>query len=308
MTTTESIGLEQAKLYLATRIRTRTPLGAAEYLDVALTDRGSYDKWLEVALNCMEIYRGLFPEEWGHSTSPYLSTQREQELYRLVNDGLFPLMVSESDDVEAFIRQSPQFRLQFIPMRGLQRHLWMGGRFNVGEIETAFRVAAVLAKQFEGGESWSVLRTHYDLQQVPEPADPLAAVGWSLFVYSCQVEDSPLCYLPMAFNMISYKTGNPWLDLPPVGLCGFAWSLEKIIELSIGMVRAQQIGEDIVELSTWLEEDPAPRIARVVELWNDAASKEVAAGGEGLIHDEETGELYRREDWWNAQETEMVRA
>jgi hypothetical protein len=302
------MNLTESKLYLAGRIRTRTPLGAAEYLDVALTDRESYDKRCRVALNAMEIYRASFPEEWANSTSPYLSTQREQELYRLVDANLFPLLLSETVDIETHIRREPQFFLPFIPMRGIQRHTWIGGQFHFWEIESAFRIAQVLARMTgAGGEGWSALCLNHGIAREPAPAKPLAAVGWSLFSYSCHVEDSPLRYFPIAFHMINYKTGNPWLDLPQVGFFGFQWSLEKIMELHLAMVDANRFGDAIVELSKWFDEDPPARIRRAVELWNDAASKEGAAGAEGLYIDEATRE-WHAEDRLQIQDTEMVRA
>lgn len=301
------MGLEQAQHYLAGRVRVRTPLGAVEYLDHALTDADAYNKRLAVALNCMEIYKVIFPEEYANSTSPYLSTQREHELYRLVNDRVFPLLMSEDADIETHMRREPLFFLPYIPMRGVQRHVWAGGQFHFWEIEMAYRLVQVLSGMTgRGGKGWQALSLYCGLENVPPPAPPIAAVGWTLFNYSCAVEQNPLKALPKAFEMITYRTGNPWLDLPQVGFVGFGWSIERITGLLGARLEAEQITEAIDELSVWLEEDPAARIARVVELWNDAAAKEVAAGGEGLYIDDDTQE-WRHHDWYDDPNIEMRR-
>jgi len=294
-----AVSLESAKLYLAGRIRTRAPLGAAEYLDfVKGRDGESWDKRCRLALECMRIYRALFPGEWANSTSPYLSTQREQELYRLVDEHLFPLRVSETIDVDEFIRNDAQFYTRFIPMRGLQSVMWVEGQFKFEEIPPAFRLTLAMSRQMLGPAfSWNAVCQHYGLENEPAPAPPLAAVGWSLFNYSCMVEPTPLRHFPLAFHFTTYQTGNAWLDIPQIGFFGFDWSLEKVLELTKDRVEAEDMSAAIVAVSNWFEEDPPARIAHAVELWNDAAEKERESGGEGLIHDER-GEFYRREDWF----------
>jgi hypothetical protein len=45
-------------------------------------------------------------------------------------------------------------------------------------------------------------------------------------------------------------------------------------------------------LSEWLMEDPKSRIARVVEIWNEAAVKEQQSGYAGMLIDDTTAEMY----------------
>lgn len=293
----ELVSLDRATLYLASRVRTRTPLGASEFLESCKQrDSGLAAARCKLALESMKIYRALFPGEWVNSTAPYLSTQREQELYRLVDRHLFPLMFAPDISVDDFIEQDPQFYSKFIPMRGVQRHLWVEGKFNFNEIGSAFQLALAMSRQM-AAFTWE--RVMVDkLPGVPTPAAPLAAVGWSLFNYSCQVEETPLVYFPLAFHFPTYKTGNAWLDVPQVGMFGFDWSSKKVAELTVAWMRAEQMGQAMTDLSDWFEEDPTARIGRAVELWNDAAAKEREAGGEGILRDEMTGEFYRREDWF----------
>ncbi|HEX8708846.1 MAG TPA: hypothetical protein VF723_11430 [Pyrinomonadaceae bacterium] len=280
----KSMGLEKARLYLATRARVRTPLGAAELLGrTADHGRETYDKRVQVAVEVLSIYREIFPEEWRRSGSPAFSTQREHEFYRLVHAKLFPLLLSEDTDLETHMRREPNFFLPFIPMRGTQRHTWADGRFDFREIEIEFKLAQVLSGYTgAGGPGWQALRLMYGIEGVEAPAPPLGSVGWQLFTYSCAVEETPLKYLPLAFNMISYRTGNPWLDLPQIGYAGFDWSREEVARLAFARHQADDLNLTCKALGVWLEEAPAGRIARAVELWNRAALTEKEYGYEGM--------------------------
>ncbi len=290
----ELLSLGRARIYLGSRARTRTPLGAIECLAVMGAPEGeNYDKRVRLALDCIEIYRELFPEEYARSSAPHFSTQREHEFYRLVHTRLFPLLFNQEVDTLTLLEREPLFFLPFIPLRGIQRHIWGGGQFHFWEIETVFRLAQVLSfGTGAGGRGWEALRLAYGLDDELKPAPPLAAVGWSLFRYSCAVEESPLRFLPYAFELITYKTGNPWLDLPQIGFVGFEWSSKEIMRLALQWREANSIVLGVETLDQWLAGDPKQRLSRAIELWNDAAVKEREAGAVGLLIDHETGEWY----------------
>src|SRR5687767_3182110 len=127
----ELLSLEWARLFLATRVRTRTPLGAVEYLEMkAERAEELYRVRLRSALDCMHLYRQLFPEEYAHSAAPALSFQREHEFYRLVHtrESFFPLMVDEERDLVEMLA-SANLWLPLIPVRGVQQHTWSPGEF-----------------------------------------------------------------------------------------------------------------------------------------------------------------------------------
>jgi hypothetical protein len=284
----DALSLERASRYLVGRVRTQTPLGAAEFLDCMRAGaQVSYGKRVSIAMNCMEIYREAFPEEYRRSSAPFFSLQREHELYRLVHAKLFPLVVSEQVDIITLLEKDPKFCLPFIPVRGLQPHCWEGGEFDFWKIELCYRIAQVLSHNTgAGGPGWHALSTAYGLSSAPAPAPPLACVGWDLFVHSCQVDGSPLQYLPLAFNLISYRTGNPWLDIPPIGYMAFEWSTVEVAKLAVQQQNAETMGVAIKTLDRWLEDDPKARITRVVELWNEAARKEEEWGFGGMLVDD----------------------
>lgn len=284
----EMLSLERARLHLATRSRVRTPLGASEFLGRSLDHgRETYSKRVQVALDVISIYREFFPEEYARSGSPHYSTEREHEFYRLVNTKLFPLLLSEDADLETHMSREPNFFLPFIPMKGTQKHIWAMGCFDFREIEIEFQVAQVLSGfTGAGGAGWQALSLLYGLEGLPAPAPPVGAVGWQLFDYSCAVENTPLKYLPVAFNMIAYKTGNQWLDLPQIGYVGFEWSREQIAKLLLARQEADDINLKMKALGLWLEEDPAARIGRAIELWNRAAATEEQYGYGGMLQDD----------------------
>jgi len=282
--------LEASRMYLATRARARTPLGAAEFLDYHATrERESFDKRLRITLECMKIYRFAFPREYARSASPYFSVQREQELYRLINTKLFPLMWGAGFDLDAHINRDPRFFLPVIPVRGLQRYVWEPGCVELAKVGPAFGLALAL-RQFPG--AWEFMVQEYGLTDCPDPAPPLAAVGWTLYMYSCAVEDSPLRWFPRVFEMTSYKTGNTWLDLPPIGSVGMEWSLEQVMKLHLMKSAAVDLSIAVTAIAGYLALDPKPRIKRAVEIWNTAALKELQSGFQGMCIDEETREWH----------------
>ena len=286
-----TLRLEEARLYLGTHARTRTPYGAAEFLDYCKQrERESYDNRLKIAIDCMNIYRHAFVEEYRRSASPPFSLQREHELYLLIHRKLFPLTIGEDFDLEAHIEHQPQFFLPVIPVRGLQRHNWIEDDLDFERIGPAFALAISFSHHLEG--AWERMVQLYDLTDCPAPMPPLGAVGWTLFVYSCKVEDSPLRWLPCAFDMIVYGTGNPWLDLAPIGWVGMEWSLAEVMKLHIMKAAAEDQSLAVIATAGYIHEDPQPRIKRAVELWNDAATKEAQSGFHGMCIDEETREWH----------------
>lgn len=287
-----ALSFSQASLYLATHARTQTPFGATEFLDYHSTrERSSFDKRLKIATECMSIYRQAFAEEYRRSGSPYFSIQREHELYRLIDSKLFPLLWGDLD-WRAVMEQHADFFFPAIPVRGLQRYLWEPGGVDLTEVGPAFLLALAM-RQFPG--AWEMLAQQYDLTNCPLPAPPLGAVGWTLLVYSCAVEGTPVRWLPGVFEMTSYKTGNPWLDLPPIGTAGMQWSLEEVMKLHIMKSAAADMSIAVTALAGYLVEDPKARIKRAVEIWNDAARKEQQSGFQGLCIDEDTGEWHNHE-------------
>jgi hypothetical protein len=285
--------LEQARLALATRARVRTPLGAVEFLaQTDLHGRDTYDKRVVFALESVELYREYFPDEHAASQAPPFSTQAEQEFLRLVDAKLFPLILNVGRSLEREIREEPSIFLPFIPLRGVQAHHWCDGDFDWRRIETPFKVAQVLSWMTgAGGRGWQALKHYFGLD-CPEPRAPTyGAVGWSLFVFSCATDETPLRYMPQAFNYISYKTGNPWLDIPQCrGCVTCPWSSKSMANLHVAWLGVQKLGAQITELAEWFDADPRGRIARVIELWNKSLEAEVETGFEGVR--QEDGRLF----------------
>jgi hypothetical protein len=284
------LSLEKATTYLVGRARVRTPLGASEFLEMCIFDengRGAFDERVKLALTVCNLYREMFPREYRASQSPPFSTQREQEFYRLVNLRLFPLCISENrreTEVDDLIRRHPRFFLPFILVSGTQQHGWINGCCGFDGIQIVFKLALALIGH-ESPRGWQALSSYYRLARDLHPSPPLAAVGWTHFAYSCAVDDSPLRHLPLAFHMVVYKTGNPWLDVPPGEAFGMEWGKHNVARLFLARRQAEEINASVLTLNQWLVEDPATRIARAVELWNAAAKMEAESGHAGMYVD-----------------------
>jgi hypothetical protein len=314
----ELVSLERSLTYLVSRLRTRTPLDAAEFLMVRAPapsekllrnrepgdwshgrrapspeeERSAYEYRCRSALNCMAIYRQVLPDHYARSTAPLYSTQREHEFYRLIDDreNFFPLEVHPEVPLDALLQADPHAHIPFIPVSGKQKFAWQPGLFDLEEIPIPFQLAVTLGWVAKDNQAWETLVELYDLDRLNDfegietPAPPLAAVGWTQFVYNCKVENTPLKWLPLAFDMISYKTGNVWLDLPTgVGSVGFEWSLEEVMKLSLEWAQAKDTAIAMTTLDNWFAEDPAPRIAAAVRRWNEAARVEVQSGYAGML-------------------------
>lgn len=262
-----TIRLAQATTYLAGRLRTRTPLGAAEYLTCRKTVREpeAYEQRVKLAATKMELYRHFFPRQYASSDAPAYSIERERELYRLINARLFPL----HDPVGGPMVFHPS-----IPIVGIQQHNWVDGCCEFLKLQLVFRLCLVL-----GGaepERWREI----GLEQLPAP--PVAAVGWTLFQYSCLVAGNPLRLLPMAFTLVGYRTGNAWLDVPPGYSERVEWSVQSIATLAVARTEAEQISLAVAGLNLWLEADHPARIRQAVAIWDKAAALESNRGMEGL--------------------------
>lgn len=262
----ELISLERARVFLVSRLRARQPLGAAEYLTFAAIGEEGREAHKEatrlVAEQCA-IYRMTFPLQYRESDTPVYSTARLHEFYRLVNEKLFPLDTAPLGD--------PRYFWPFIPVRGTQQHDWEAGCCPFAALQTVFKLALALSGRRAG--AWR------ELGLGKEPAAPPAAVGWSLFVHSCMVSGTPLRYLPLAFHLTCYRTGNLWLDLPnDEPTYGIRWSAESMASLLKLRLQAKQINLNVLECDRWLDADPQARIATAAAIWNRAQAMEAANG------------------------------
>jgi len=290
----EHLSLKKATGSLVGRVRVRTPLGAVEYLRIlsGLTPgvygsddrlrfaraqettpelrRRMWDTRVQLAITINELYRDAFPQAYARSQAPCYSVRREHEFYELVNQHLFPI------DLELTAAMPGDF-LPAIPLASIQEHDWINGCCEFEDLQTVYQVALVLSGRVEhrGTPGWK--RLGIDI----EPAPPLNHISWPLFLYAIAIDDSPIRYFKDALNIQNYTTGNPWLDCPPGAYVGLEWSAEQVGKLTFARLQAQKLEMNVAKLNAWLDEAPAERISRLVEIWNKAARD--AGEGKRLI-------------------------
>lgn len=295
----ELLNLDRATKYLAGRLRARTPMGAAEYLEMkSRWPAGTYEQRLEVAVSVCDLYRECFPRQYAASQSPLYSLAREQEFYILVDRHLFPL-----GDVEDAIRKAPTFFLPGITVKSMQVHDWRQGKFDFRKIGTACQLAQVLSGRawtITGGYGWRDFARMHGLEDYPAPAPPLCAVGWQLFKYSCSVSGSPLRFLPVAFELTNYSTGSVYLDKPG-GTFGFEWSKESMGKLFMHRQEACGVLASVNECEEWLNEAPRLNIGVALGLWNTAAEVEAQSPHPDLL-----GPLGERDLYFVLPETDAL--
>lgn len=281
----KALGTIDARFYLAARMRTRTPAGAAEYLKIRLTHEQAWGGRVKLSLDLMQIYRELFPRHYAASRAPHFSTAREHELYRLVNLHLFPLCVSEDGqrvELDRHISRDPNFFLPVIPVQGTQQHDWVEGCCAFADLQQVFQLALVLAWHPLGRKNREAYLAALGLGGV-EIAPPLGAYGWSHFKYWISTGGTPLAELTHAFEMISYKTGSPWLDVPrAAGMAAVGWTPHNVGRLFTARRQAEEINARVLGLDRWLREVGAVGALMAIELWNAASGMEAEAGLAGL--------------------------
>lgn len=285
-----------ARFYLAARMRTRTPGGSAEYLKVRAThEPQAWDARVKLSLDLMSIYRELFPCQYHASRSPQYSTAREHELYRLVNQYLFPLCLSEDRghiELERKIAHDPNFLLPYIPVAGTQQHDWIKGCCHFERIQLVFQLVLILSHHPLGRRFRDTFLQTHGLAQI-EVAPPLGAYGWTHYQYWLTTSDTWLKFLPLAFNMVSYKTGTPWLDIPPsMGAAGVEWTPAHVAKLFESRRKAEAMNEHVLQLDGWLRANRVG-IVLALQLWNDAAQMEREAGLTGALLEDIPARLER---------------
>lgn len=265
----ERLILSKAVHYLVTRARIQEPIGACEYLTAMQVSRDNseaedlFERRVELSVSQMVLYALIFAREYQASQSPPFSTAREQELYRLVNARMFPV------DAPA-LGERPEFFSPAIFVGESQEHDWFNGCCDFEDLQMNYRLALALCRYVPDG--WQQLGMR------EQPAPPLGAVGWTLFMYACAVHESPLRFLPRAFDLISYKTKNIWLDCPPGARFGYDWTGESVARLTTDRLQATEILGCQDMLATWLEADPE-NILTAVRIWNIAAAQEQKENG-----------------------------
>src|SRR5688572_14866629 len=105
----------KASVYLAGRLRARTPRGAAEFLEMGRED---FDERVEAGLRIISLYQQTFPVEFAHTTRPPYSTERELEFYHLINEHKFPIDLRP-------LYQHANWVYLWIPITCVQKHDWI---------------------------------------------------------------------------------------------------------------------------------------------------------------------------------------
>lgn len=272
----EAISLKRATEFLVRRARLRTPIGSAEYLKMLYFQRADRHEdsknttgaRIAICVEVMELYRALFPREYAASMSPAFSIAREQEFYRLLNLRMFPVELSQVDaEPEFFWPGIPISSKQPHDWERIHEHGWEDGCARYEKLETAYKLAMTMCEHRRPG-MWRKLGLR------EEPAPPLSKIPWSLFVYTCRIEDTPIKYLPLAFYITHSETGNLWLDTPketPLsGMPRIEWNLGNVIALFSSRTQASMLLDNVNQCSAWLDQSPA-NLRYAAHLWNQAA-------------------------------------
>lgn len=266
MHNTLALDASAASVYLAGRVRTLTPRGATEYLEM---ERPDWNERVEAGLTIINCYREIFPEEFGNSTRPPFSTERETEFYHLISQHKFPIDLTP-------LYQYSNWIYGWIPIKLVQKHDWIEGcGCDFEQLEHVFQLVIALTNHEGEHDLWPQFAHMYGIPREPRPADHRGdAQLFESFVVRCSREPG-LRALSSVFGMFSYSTGNLFLDAHPSSLDwqrnAWDWNARNVEALAAHWKQGKRLLLDVAALNEWLKQSPTQRIGRAIALWNEAA-------------------------------------
>lgn len=263
-------------------------LRAVEWLGHArnhsATSALDYLEQLRSSTAILDAYRRMFPALWACSAAPTSGyddkypahSPREGEFLRIMSRHYFYL---PEDD--GWMDEEQHY--DSIPVTPMQGDSWCCGDFEVDNLRACFHVTIGLNG---GTEYWEHVAARYGLD--PGEQKPVAEIDYFRYKELCQAEPTALKHLPFALDLMSYDTGNVWLDN---SFCQpqtyYPWTVPNILKLSREFKEARRAYDKMDELDRYLDNNPQEAVPRALELWNASArnknhaSSSIAAEGQG---------------------------
>jgi hypothetical protein len=265
-------------LQLQPHLNVMTVEGAVEYLNsfrlpLTFSLATGFLRSLWHSTNLLTLYRHYFPAEFSASTTSEsieiihsgasvltcLYSPKEKEFLKLVDDRLFPFyadhLLDEEEEREDLI-YLPNFGVDWwtIEFEELERG-WQLLLFITGSVQRDF---GLKVEDYTDQEIRAALMTIQD-----------GKVIWDMLNTFSAAKPEPLCYLPIALDMLDHDTGNIFLDstdeTPAEPL---EWSTEDMDFLIEQYKEAGTLNEKAGKLLDWLAASPL-HLMEVILLWNE---------------------------------------
>lgn len=227
---------------------------------------------LDSSLDIMQLYQELFPTDFlqtqaqelqlfpsnGQSYSPC-----EVQFFDLVNRFLFPLPLDYW--LDGLDDPFGERRLAYeIPVDSMGFDLEQDDYESLSlGWQLLLYLAGVLDEEF--------LRKQEIIEDDAFFALPVAwgDVERALLTTRCEAQGGPIASFHLALQMLINDTGSLYLDVTvddPAD--GYGWRKEDVEKLHAHYLLAKDILKKATSFCDWLEEEPLPRFAAVVRLWN----------------------------------------
>ena len=212
-------------------------------------------------------------------------TKREIEFFQLVNDNLFPLGY-----LDYLIEEQTYF---VDPSLILITPLGIGQLedYEMSYCDLAIGDKALLPMSILGRENLEHWQNHLaedcyskwfnaeflSMPTMNEIAHP-NSINYRKLRRLCFDAGSPICYLPIALNLLEQNTNNIWLDEDggwTQGRSGTTldWSMESVDYLHREYLKAKRILDIVGSLIDWLESDLTANFQYIVRIWNQCKTR-----------------------------------
>lgn len=231
----------------------------------------------------LSLYRHYFPRRYAVSKKSMLYNNwqvyspRELEFMELVEKRLFPLasdVLADSDERYPYL----PICSQAIDMEDTAR------------LRPALQLLIGLVGGVYADVNWDELLTHLSpgsqLPMTSVDACGQYEVDWEKFETECARLGGPMKHIGMAFSIVTYSTGNFWLDYTDEILCygnyDFPWTVEATEYLAAEWKQAEAMTKTLCQVLDWLEARPGC-VAQLITTWNASLHP---AESEGHHHEE----------------------
>jgi hypothetical protein len=229
-----------------------------------------YLERLKESSEVLEVYRQLFPGQFSTSDASLYEpdhewakyTAREGEFLRLLRR-LEWLPIQQADEWEMF-----EERYHGVPVIALQGGEWCCGGYEPDQLSPGYHLGFCVLNEY-----WEGAAERYGLKETD--LDFGGHVDFKLFDERLSKERDALRFLPVTTDLMSYATGNPFLD---ASCCNYPdyypWTAKNVRRLATEYKRANYLLRAVWELDDLVEADPGKVYRRVRDLWNQSLKKE----------------------------------
>jgi hypothetical protein len=221
--------------------------------------------YLDEVSEALKIYQHFFPKEFA---SDKLKPIREigdlhatlEKCLRLINQHLFNLPDWYFDEL------AHEESLNYVPIEPIFGEWW---DIDFEELAPLWQVLLILTREvtldWVESEMGRIIGAANNARRQWKDRK----TDFYKLARLCRRQAPPLRHLDLALSVLSFNTGNPWLDTTYESPITVDWTVENIKHLRKSWREAIQANKHIDSLDHWLSEDES-HISELLNLWSRA--------------------------------------